>query len=150
MDPLTALRTLFAYERRTGKILTDQQIRDGELKNLLCAEDFESAEKVTTYSLLIHLYFRQLDQMSVLYQFWHQGKVKWFPVKIMPVHMREVRSVDRFSLGPVFFYFFLFFYDFNSLMANYTLFYFISDERSSPGKVYVYLNNIGRSYCQRG
>ena len=60
MDPLTALLTLFAYERRTGKILTDQQIRDGELKNLLCAEDFESAEKVTTYSLLIHLYFRAI------------------------------------------------------------------------------------------
>ena len=52
MDPLTALLTLFAYERRTGKILTDQQIRDGELKDLLCAEDFESAEKVITYSFL--------------------------------------------------------------------------------------------------
>ena len=47
-----ALLTLFAYEHRTGKILTDQQIRDGELKDLLCAEDSESAEKVTTYSFL--------------------------------------------------------------------------------------------------
>ena len=103
-----ALLTLFAYERQTGKILTDQQIRDGKLKNLLCAEDFESAEKVTTYSLLIHLYFRQLDQMSVLYQFRRQEKVKWSLVKIMPVRMREVCSVDRFSLGPVFFFFFFF------------------------------------------
>ena len=47
-----ALLTLFTYERRMGKILTDQQIQDGELKDLLCAEDFESAEKVTTYSFL--------------------------------------------------------------------------------------------------
>ena len=47
-----ALLTLFTYERQTGKILTDQQTRDDELKDLLCAEDFESAEKVTTYSFL--------------------------------------------------------------------------------------------------
>ena len=111
MDPLTALLTLFAYERRTGKILTDQQIRDGELKNLLCAEDFESAEKVTTYSflLLIHLYFRQLDQMSALSKFRRQEKVKWSPVKMMPVCMHEVRLVNRSSLVPIFFFFFFFF-----------------------------------------
>ena len=98
-----ALLTLFAYEHRTGKILTDQQIWDGKLKDLLCAEDFESAEKVIT-SLLIHLYFRQfLDQTSVLSKFRCQEKVKWSPVKIVPVHMCEVHLVDHFSLVPVFF-----------------------------------------------
>ena len=49
IDPLTALLTLFAYEKWTGSILTDEQIRAGHLKDLLTAEDFTNAEKVLTY-----------------------------------------------------------------------------------------------------
>ena len=49
VDPLTALLTLFAYEKRTGKILTDKQIHDGELRDLLHPEDFENAEKVLAF-----------------------------------------------------------------------------------------------------
>ena len=55
MDPVTALLTLFAYEKRTGKILTDKQIQDGDLRDLLQPEDFENAEKVLAflYSLFV-------------------------------------------------------------------------------------------------
>ena len=55
MDPLTALLMLFAYEKRTGKILTDKQIQDGNLHDLLQPEDFENAEKVLAflYSLFV-------------------------------------------------------------------------------------------------
>ena len=55
MDPLTALLMLFAYEKRTGKILTDKQIQDGDLRDLLQLEDFENAEKVLAflYSLFV-------------------------------------------------------------------------------------------------
>ena len=49
VDPLTALLTLFAYEKRTGKILTDKQIQDGDLRDLLQPEDFENAEKVLAF-----------------------------------------------------------------------------------------------------
>ena len=58
VDPLTALLTLFAYEKRTGKILTDKQIHDGELHDLLQPEDFESAEKVLAflYFLFVLIY----------------------------------------------------------------------------------------------
>ena len=49
MDPLTALLMLFAYEKRTGKILTDKQIQDGNLWDLLQPEDFENAEKVLAF-----------------------------------------------------------------------------------------------------
>ena len=49
MDPLTALLMLFAYEKRTGKILTDKQIQDGDLRDLLQPEDFENAEKVLAF-----------------------------------------------------------------------------------------------------
>ena len=40
---------LFAYEKRTGKILTDKQIQDGNLRDLLQPEDFENAEKVLAF-----------------------------------------------------------------------------------------------------
>ena len=55
MKPLTALLTLFAYEKRTGKILTNKQIQDGDLRDLLQPEDFENAEKVLAflYSLFV-------------------------------------------------------------------------------------------------
>ena len=46
MDPLTALLTLFAYERCTGQVLTGTQLHSGELKDLLKPEDFEDAENV--------------------------------------------------------------------------------------------------------
>ena len=49
VDPLTALLMLFAYEKRTGKILTDKQIQDGDLRDLLQPEDFENAEKVLAF-----------------------------------------------------------------------------------------------------
>ena len=55
VDPLTALLTLFAYEKRTGKILTNKQIHDGELRDLLHPEDFENAEKVLAF--LYFLFF---------------------------------------------------------------------------------------------
>ena len=58
VDPLTALLTLFAYEKRTGKILTNKQIHDGELRDLLQPEDFENAEKVLAflYFLFVWIY----------------------------------------------------------------------------------------------
>ena len=58
VDPLTALLMLFAYEKRTGKILTDKQIQDGELRDLLQPEDFENAEKVLAflYFLFVLIY----------------------------------------------------------------------------------------------
>ena len=55
VDPLTALLTLFAYEKRTGKILTDKQIQDGDLRDLLQLEDFENAEKVLAF-IFIYLF----------------------------------------------------------------------------------------------
>ena len=56
VDPLTALLTLFAFNKYTGCQLTDQQIHDGDLKNLLLPEDFSNTEKVLTlyHSLAIH------------------------------------------------------------------------------------------------
>ena len=64
VDPLTALLTLFAYEKRTGKILTDKQIHDGELRDLLHPEDFENAEKVLAF-----LYFPFLSECILCYFF---------------------------------------------------------------------------------
>ena len=56
VDPLTALLTLFAFEKCTGCQLTDKQIFDGDLKTLLLPEDFSNAEKVLTfyYFLVVH------------------------------------------------------------------------------------------------
>ena len=64
VDPLTALLTLFAYEKRTGKILTNKQIQDGELRDLLQPEDFENAEKVLAF-----LYFLFVLIYPVLFYF---------------------------------------------------------------------------------
>ena len=61
VDPLTALLMLFAYEKRTGKILTDKQIQDGNLRDLLQPEDFENAEKVLAFIYLFIYFFNGLS-----------------------------------------------------------------------------------------
>ena len=48
---------LFAYEKRTGKILTDKQIQDGDLRDLLQPEDLENAEKVLAFFYLFYFFF---------------------------------------------------------------------------------------------
>ena len=78
VDPLTVLLMLFAYEKRTGKILTDKQIQDGDLCNLLQPEDFENAEKVLAF-----LYF---------------SFVLIYPV-FVTVQQRETSSSNSFTVA---------------------------------------------------
>ena len=53
LSPLSALMVLFAYERQTGQTLTDKQLTDGSLANLLTEEDYKAAGDVSTYFTLI-------------------------------------------------------------------------------------------------